>query len=197
MRKKLKNQIQIFCNLIRQRSKENGKAIAAITRYPDIIGPVVALLRQELDSMIRVIYLLSIHDFDERERLIRLMLNGEKWSTKTKGGTVRKITDREMVELAQDLQGWTKSVYKFGCAFIHLSDSHNYLLDDPFQKLPDGEKADILKHMRYYHGGPCSDSPGLKEITHYLPMIFEKISSNLECYLKELEKRKIIDNKTA
>ena len=69
-------------------------------------------------------------------------------------GKERQITDREMVELANLLQGWTKSVYKFGCPFIHLSNSHAYNSKNPFESLPDTEKEDILSHMRHYHGGP-------------------------------------------
>jgi hypothetical protein len=36
------------------------------------------------------------------------------------------MTDREMIVIAHELQGWTQSVYKFGCAFIHLSSLHDY-----------------------------------------------------------------------
>ena len=32
-----------------------------------------------------------------------------------------RVTDREMVDLANRLQGWTASVYEFGRGFIHLS----------------------------------------------------------------------------
>lgn len=40
--------------------------------------------------------------------------NGRNWQQSNRRGNV---TDREMVEPAQQRQGWTQSVYKFGGAF--------------------------------------------------------------------------------
>ncbi|MDP3186793.1 MAG: hypothetical protein Q8M58_16170, partial [Anaerolineales bacterium] len=60
--------LEIFCRQIRQRSEENRKAFAVLF-HNDIIGNSVSILRQELDSMIRVIYLLSIDDIDYRNEL--------------------------------------------------------------------------------------------------------------------------------
>ncbi len=136
--------------------------------------------------MIRVIYLLQITDFSERERLIKSTLIGDKWRVRTEKGKLRNLEDREMVDIAQHLQSWTQSVYKFGCAFVHLSDFHNHLAADPFQKLSDAERQDILSHMRHYHGGPLHDNPDMKEISEYLPRIFDKIADNLKCYLAAL-----------
>jgi hypothetical protein len=155
-----------------------------------VLSPAFSVLRQELDSMIRVIYLLSINNLTERQRLINLTIKGEKWKVRTPKGKWRNVTDQEMVNLSQQLQGWTKSVYKFGCAFIHLSDYHNHLAENPFDKLEKPEKKDILSHMRYYHGGPVHDNPDMVEIASYLPQILEKITSNLESYLKQLEQNK-------
>jgi hypothetical protein len=41
--------------------------------------------------------------------------------------------------------------------------------------------------MRSYHGGPCHDNPDMAELSLYVPQVFEKIASNLEYYLKQLE----------
>ena len=181
------NKVNEFCNYIRQRSNEHK---IAIKRTTDLPGIMASIIRQELDSMVRVIYLLSISDDDERKRLIGQTFDGNKWTIETANGKQRQINDREMVELANRLQGWTKSVYKFGCAFIHLSSWHAYNSKNPFESLSEIEKEDILTHMRHYHGGPNSDSPSFEELATYFPMIFEKIASNLECYLKELESNK-------
>ncbi|MFZ2448759.1 MAG: hypothetical protein WAW37_20545 [Syntrophobacteraceae bacterium] len=143
--------------------------------------------------MIRTIYLLVVKDLNERRRLIGSTLHGERWKVQTPKGKWRDVTDREMVDVAQQLQGWTRSVYKFGCAFVHLSDFHNHLVENPFDKLPENEKQDILSHMRYYHGGPHHDKPDMAELALYVPQIFEKICSNLECYLEQLEQGERID----
>lgn len=148
-----------------------------------LAGQMIAVLRQELDSMVRVIYLLT-QSTERREILINALMRGEKW---TQESSRAKVTDREMVELAQELQGWTQSVYKFGCAFIHLSGLHDYNIRDPLDQLPADERGDILKHCRNYHGGPAPGDERFESIVPYLPKIFDKISGNLECYLEQLE----------
>mgnify|MGYP007043344335 CR=1 FL=1 len=148
-----------------------------------LAGQMISVLRQELDSMVRVIYLLA-QSSERREQLIEASVRGEKW---TQEGTRAKVTDRNMVELAQELQGWTQSVYKFGCAFIHLSSLHDYNDRDPLLQLSVDERRDILEHCRYYHGGPATDAERFEELVPYLPRVLDKISGNLECYLETLE----------
>ena len=74
--------------------------------------------------MVRVLYLLTLFDLDERKRLITQTLNGDIWTTPTEKGKNKKVPDRDMVELSNKLQGWTLSVYKFGCSFIPVSYTH-------------------------------------------------------------------------
>ena len=97
-----------------------------------------------------------------------------------------------MVDLAQHLQGWTCSVYKFGCAFIHLSNLHDYNDRDPLEQLPHGERQDVLQHCRAYHGGPSNENPQFTDLVPYMPRILEKIASNLECYLAKLEEGQVV-----
>ena len=178
------DKLEEFCKYIRQRSNEHK---IAVSRTTDLPGIMASIIRQELDSMVRVIYLLSIFDLDERNRLMEQTIDGKKWTIDSKNRKQRKITDRDMVELSNQLQGWTKSVYKFGCAFIHLSNFHDYISMNPLDSLADAEKGDILSHMRFYHNGPNSDSPSFQELATYFPMVFDKIASNLEWYVQELE----------
>jgi len=138
--------------------------------------------------MIRVTYLLHLADLAERSRLIKSTLQGEKWKVQTPKGKFRDVTDREMVDLSQQLQGWTQSVYRFGCAFIHLSDFHNHYAQNPFQQLTEAEKQDVQSHMRSYHGGPLHDNPSMEELSEYLPRVFDKIANNLRCYVEQLER---------
>lgn len=152
-----------------------------------LAGQMVSILRQELDSMVRVIYLLTQRP-ERRELLIEASVKGEKWSQESSRVTV---TDREMVDLAQGLQGWTQSVYKFGCAFIHLSGLHDYNDRDPLAQLPGEERSDILEHCRHYHGGPSIDKTGFEALVPFLPRVLDKIASNLESYLIALEKGEV------
>lgn len=176
-----------FCTMIRVRSDENRRAMHCFLAPHDMLSPAFSILRQELDSMIRVIYLLQISDLAERSRLIKSTLLGEKWKVPTSKGKSRDVTDREMVDISQKLQGWTQSVYRFGCAFVHLSDFHNHHAQNPFQRLTEAEQQDVLSHMRNYHGGPLHDNPTMEEFSQYLPRIFEKIADNLTCYVEHLE----------
>jgi len=140
--------------------------------------------------MVRVIFLLAQNDHGYRNRLISAAVNGQRW---TQPATHRPVTDREMVDLADRLNGWTRSVYKYGCAFIHLSNLHDHQARDPFGALPEEERETILAHMRYYHGGPCGPDPTFRDLIPLLLKVFEKIASNLECYLKDLEEGRGID----
>lgn len=182
-----------FCEMIRNRSGENKQAMDLLSVSPRVLSPKISILRQELDSMIRVIYLLSLDDLSERRRLIQSTLRGEDWKVRTPKGRLRKITDREMVDLSQRLQGWTRSVYEFGCSFIHLSNLHNHLAENPFERLPYSERQNVISHLRQYQGGPPNDNPDLHELISYLPEILSKISSNLESYLGKLERDETTD----
>ena len=156
-------------------------------------GQMVSILRQELDSLVRVIYLLSQEDQSYRSKLIEDAASGRKW---TRPNSRKAITDREMVDLANALHGWTKSVYSFGCAFIHLSNLHDHKSRDPLGQIPAAERAAILQHLRYYHGGPREDSHTFDDVVPLLPMVFQKIADNLECYVKQIEKGENLDGKT-
>ncbi len=141
--------------------------------------------------MVRVIYLLSISDRQRRNELIEASAQGHEWTHANGKG---RITDREMVKRANRLQRWTRSVYLFGCGFIHLSSFHDYRQRDPMDMISEDERRAILEHMRCYHGGPVDDHPSFQEIVPYLPAVFEKIAGNLECYVKELEEDRNLDD---
>ncbi len=174
--------IASFARQVRRRSQEHSQAVDLLARE-GLVAPSVAILRQEVDSLIRVIFMLA-QPPAYREALVRTSIKGERWRRLNNRSVV---TDREMVELSVELIGWTRSVYKFGCAFVHLSNLHDYDVTDPLAKLPEGEREDILQHMRYYHGGPQSDRPNLSDLVPFIPMVLKKISDNLDHYLEQLE----------
>ena len=68
-----------LCTMIRNRSRENGRAMQCLAdNLQDTMSPAFSILRQELDSMIRVIYLLNVKDPAERRELIHATLGGRK-----------------------------------------------------------------------------------------------------------------------
>jgi len=186
--------IKEFRKIVYQRSIENARALEAMkSELGNMVSPAFSILRQELDSFIRVIFLLSIKNRTERQRLMQATLDGQKWRVLTNKGKWRDVTDKEMVELSNRLHGWTGRVYKFGCAFIHLSDLHNHLSKDPFQKLSEVEKQDILAHLRNTHRWDESDSLTVEKFISDLPYIFGKIGGVMDCYLDYLEQDKVLD----
>jgi hypothetical protein len=183
------SELDTFCRQVRARSAEHRQAMLALRALP---GQMVSTLRQELDSLVRVVFLLAQSDRNYRHQLIGDAVSGRKW---TRSGSLKPITDREMVDLTNALHGWTKSVYAFGCAFIHLPHLHDYQTRDPLDQIPESEKSAILDHLRYYHGGPHGSAPRFSDIVPLLPAVFAKIADNLECYVKQLEKDEDIEDK--
>jgi hypothetical protein len=144
----------------------------------------MSVLRQELDSMIRCIFLLSVTDRQYRRRLLHDSVIGNPWRNKDGGG---RVTDKDMVDLSCRLHGWTKYVYDFGCGFIHLSAFHDYSDRDPFDSLNPDDRRHIAHYLQQYHGVLMEHSTTFRDIEFVLPAVFTKISDNLECYVSELE----------
>jgi len=175
-----------FCKILRNRSIENKKSFDVLFANK-LYGNCFSVLRQELDSMVRVVYLLNISEIDKRNLLIQKTLNGDKWTFINHNNKVQNITDRDMVDISNELWGWTQNVYKFGCSFIHLSNFHNYLTEDPFMALSDTQKEDIINQINNYHSANLNLNSSLEEIIPYLPNIMEKITANFECNIRSLE----------
>lgn len=176
--------LEIFCRQVRDRSSENKRAISLLYQN-SLPGNMMSILRQELDSMVRCIFLRSIEDQSYRQALIHDAISGKQW--RAPDGK-RKITDREMVDISSHLHGWTRNVYSFGCAFIHLSNYHDYSNRDPFLSVSSDEKQKILHYLGYYHGFHTERTLTFNDIIPLLPAVFEKILANLECVLADLEK---------
>lgn len=174
--------LTIFCRQVRKRSQENREALTLL-HHGALTGTVMGVLRQELDSMVRCIFLLSA-DSQYRKQLLHESVNGNPW--RTKDGK-RRVTDKEMVDMSNQLHGWAQNVYAFGCAVIHLSSFHDYANRDPLDSLTSGDRRDIAHYLRHYHGFELSPATRFRDIEVVLPGVFEKISANLECYVKDLE----------
>ena len=108
------NNINLFCDIVTQRSGEHSCAINILLQQ-QLYGQVISILRQELDSMVRVMFLLSISDLNLREHFINQTLEGIKWSYPN---TKKVVTDKQMVDLADKFYGWHFFVYKLGCALF-------------------------------------------------------------------------------
>ncbi len=181
--------VKKFCEIIRKRSKDHKQAMLLVSPIHSVAA---AILRMELDSMVRVLYLLSITEIEERIRLIEQTLSNKKWTSITEKGKWKKISDKDMVDHAYKFRGWALLVYQLGCSFIHLTSYHDYP-QSPLELMDESDKENILRYMRQYHGGPQADNPSFKEFASYFPNVLEKIADNLECYVRDLEKGEILE----
>jgi len=168
-----------FCRILRERSNEHKTAINLMLQNR-LYGQAISILRQELDSMVRAIFLLNEPDLSIRNHFIRQTLNNTKW-TLPNAKTI--VTDRQMVDLASTLFGWTKSVYKLGCAFIHLSPMNDYNNENPFLHLTQEEVDDVKEHLNNYHGFSLTNELNMQTVTPYLLRVFTKVSDNLGYYI--------------
>jgi hypothetical protein len=176
-----------FCKILKERSKEHQAAVILMLGNR-MYGQVISILRQELDSMVRTIFLLEKSDLDIRNHYMSQTLNNRKW---TFPNSRALVTDRHMVELSNNLYGWSLSVYKLGCAFIHLSPMSNYTNENPFSYLPDVEVQDIKQHLHHYHNFSLEEELNMETIIPYLQKVFTKVADNLEYNIKLLEEEKI------
>lgn len=184
--------IDIFVRMSEARSREHQQAmkVALDHGWLAIAGCV---LRMELDSMMRAIYLLRHPDV--RDSILASCVAGKGFRV---GG--KRIQDREVMEdaekaMAEDaihVSGWVKAVYEFGNEFVHLTNAHDYAVEDPFE-VYDGRDA-VIKYLNHYHankvaGGPLDGSSAtLHDLSSYAPYVLEKITVNLYIYLKNLRK---------
>jgi len=175
-----------FCQILRERSAENISA-GRLLFNNRLYGQLISVLRQELDSLVRTVFLLS-KDLNIRQHFISQTLQNTKW-TLPNSRTV--VTDRNMVDLTDRLHGWTNSVYKLGCAFIHLSPMADYKNSNPFQQIEKTEINDIKQHLHNYHGFQLVDPLNMDTVSPYLLRVLDKVSSNLECYIEYLEKKRV------
>src|SRR5258707_15481337 len=90
------NDLETFCRQVRERSREHREAMSAATER-DWSSVAVGILRQELDSMVRTIFLNSQPDAHERVRLLAMAVSGKKWTFPTPHGRLAQVTDRDMI----------------------------------------------------------------------------------------------------
>lgn len=174
-----------FIELIKRRSEENKLSLNSLYEN-QLFGNCISILRQEIDTFIRVIYLGRLSSVHERERLINLTFNDEKWNTLTVNNRMKIITDKEMVDIASQVKGYVLYLYKFGCGFIHLSNYHNYTIENPFDRLDLNEQIDIKFYLHQYHGFPFENNLSIEVINPLIPSVFDKISQNMLYYNEQL-----------
>lgn len=163
------------------RSHDNLKAIISL-HTQGLHGQETAILRQELDSLIRACYLLTITDPNERLRLIDDTLNGVKWIINGK-----PLTDRKMANIARQYNHWASELYDFGNSFTHLTNYHDFKNTDPLLRLDANRKAVIRHYLNTYHFFPNGGAVTINNVIPFIPRVAQKVSDNLNSFLDDLE----------
>ncbi|HFB54665.1 MAG TPA: hypothetical protein ENJ46_01970 [Hellea balneolensis] len=179
-------QIKQFLRLIRARTTEN-KAALLVLMNANFYGVAFGLLRQEIDSLIKVAYLADNSDARVRKH-IRSLVSGERWRHETERGKLVYVTDREMLDKSKSLIGWEKTVYEFGCKLIHLSEFHDYDNIDPISTFFDDQVEEIIGYLKQYHEFE-GESLDLNVLIEYLPNVMDKVCANTLGYVSILENR--------
>jgi hypothetical protein len=177
-----------FLSLVNARSKETFAAFTLLYSGK-LHGVCIGLLRQELDTLIRLCYLWQSSTSDEEAwRLMSLSIDGQEWKIVGPKGKLERLGDKRMVNLASHLGGWEQLIYDFGCKLIHLSNAHLYETTDPIALMPEQEQEALVGYLRSYHGY-SGKAASIKEVIYYLPKVTEKLSGNVNFYVEELEER--------
>jgi len=175
---------EAYKRLISRTLEENWKSFTILFELKHY-GNCISLLCQELDQVIRILYL-SKGRMHEKDELISQAINSQKWFHL---GADRKkiyITEETISEFATSLEGWEKAIYEFGLAFKSLSSNYNYILKDPIKGLKDGERQKIHAYIVEYHNPDFPADFALANLIPEIKSIFERISENLRLDMEQL-----------
>lgn len=177
-----------FLSQVRDRTAENIASFSLLYangNYSVCIG----LLRQELDSLLRLCYLWRPEtSTNEAISLMQDSTQGRKWTYRNKKGKTVTLHDKDMLGFASFLGGWEELVYVFGSKAIHLSDLHAYKTHDPFNALSEEDRIKVISYLSSYHGYD-KQTISMADIHAYLPKVMTKLTDNVEFYLEELSER--------
>lgn len=183
--------LEKFLKQVRARSAENLKSFNLLyDAY--CYGVCIGIIRQELDSLLRVSYLVDHNSgFQLRSNALDLVKNSVEfgeWRFLNANQKMQKVNDKEMIKQG----GWEQIVYKFGCGLIHLSNKHLYQDLDPVIMIENEQKEEIIHYLKTYHRFEKNEVT-MNDIIQYLPVIFQKIYENIDAHIEQII---LINNET-
>lgn len=175
---------EAYKRLISRTLEENWKSFTILFELKHY-GNCISLVCQELDQVIRILFLSKsrAHEVDE---LISQALNSQKWFLLSPDRKKTYITEETLSEFATTLEGWEKGIYEFGLAFRSLSNNYNYILKDPIKGLKDAERQKIHAYIVEYHSKDFPADFALSDLIPEIRGIFERISENLRMDMERL-----------
>lgn len=175
---------EAYTRLISHTLKENWKSFSILFELKHY-GNCISIMCQELDQVIRLLYLIKSRSH-EKDELIAQAINSQKWFLLGPDRKKTYITEETLSEFAKTLTGWEKAIYEFGLAFKSLSSNYNYILKDPIKGMKDAERDKIHAYIVEYHDKDFPADFALGNLIPELQAIFERISENLKLAMEQL-----------
>ena len=168
-----------FFKIVKARSDENEKAFALLMQG-ECYALVGATIRMELDSLIRLFDYKGADD-SRKEQLLDEFFKGRSWSK----------LEWKLVESMSSTIGWTEHIYKFCCAFVHLSPYHDWATNDNIPNLTRKRRRLIVQELRNQQNDTWGYDTTLSieedftfsDLILFAPHIFKKLRGNLLCEL--------------
>jgi hypothetical protein len=167
-----------YSNTIKHHLEENRKSFNILFELKHY-GNCIAIMCQELDQIIKILFLLKSEKSD-RTNLMHLTVNNQKWYKMDRTEKKVFITDDFLEKYAESLIGWEKSIYYFGFSFKSLSNNLNYFLKNPIISLDESERLKIYEYIREYHKEDFPLDFSIDDLIPILPLVFNKISDELK-----------------
>jgi hypothetical protein len=170
-----------FFEAIKQRSEEHQKAFDFAMKEK-LYSQVGSIIRQELDSLIRLNYYRSLN-FAKKQELLRNFFAGDKAFPSDKNLIAQ--FDPESLLYRLPFLGWAEHIYKVGCAFVHLTQMHNWEQGEPELTFTDEERKDIVMNVNWWQKEYMKTDFALKsdfsftDLVAVAPGIFNKLRTNL------------------
>ena len=138
-----------YSNTIKHHLEENRKSFNILFELKHY-GNCISIMCQELDQVIKILFLLKCEKSD-RINFMHLTINNQKWYKTDRTEKKIFITDEYLEKYAETFTGWEKSIYNFGFSFKSLSNNLNYLLKNPIISLDESERMQIYEYIKEYH----------------------------------------------
>ncbi len=179
----MQENLRWYMRLVEKRSREHNQAFGMLYAQ-GLYGACAAIIRQEIDNLMRVDYLAFSVALADRDKLCGDALSGARWQRRSEKGKLTDIRDVEFHTGANDNHSWVSLAYEYSSKFIHLTIFWDYGVSDPVVTMPEKDRLELASYLSSYHGFPGHDLK-MNDLFEYLPQVFEKIRSNIECYVEQ------------
>jgi len=178
------SEMEEYKNLVTHRLDENLKSFNLLYGMKHY-GNCISIMCQELDQIIRVLYLRNSSKI-EQQQLMYCTITNHKWFIVNRENKKEYITDEVLLRFTKTLTGWDQNIYEFGFSFKNLTNNYNYGSRDPIKSMSAADRAKLEKYISEYHVHDFKKDFTLDDLIPVLPMIIDEISAKLKSYIEKI-----------